>query len=98
MELGQALARAREKRGMTQRELAERANVSKTYLSQIENGKKEPLISTLRAIAAAIDVPLPVLLFLSMSELDVSPAKRDAYRMLAPSLLNIIDHLFLEQK
>jgi XRE family transcriptional regulator, regulator of sulfur utilization len=96
MEIGKALARAREKRGMTQRELASLSQLSSTYLSQIENGWKEPAIATLKLIAKALKVPLPVLFFMSMTEEDVPTEKKEAYKMLAPSLANIVDHLFLE--
>jgi transcriptional regulator with XRE-family HTH domain len=44
------------------RELATRAGVSNAYLSQVERGVHEPSLSVLRAIAAALEVPLTALL------------------------------------
>ena len=38
-DLGQFLARVREKRGLTQQELALELGVSRRYVSEIENGK-----------------------------------------------------------
>lgn len=51
----------REHRGMTQQELAEQAEISKPYLSQIENGKRKGTVETLSAIARLLGVPLDVL-------------------------------------
>lgn len=48
-------------RGLTQQALANRAGISKPYLSQIETGKRQGTIETLSAIARSLDVPLDVL-------------------------------------
>lgn len=46
----------REYRGLTQDELAARASISKAYMCQIETGKRDGAIKTLRAIATALGV------------------------------------------
>jgi DNA-binding XRE family transcriptional regulator len=51
----------REKRGLTQLELATSAGISKPYLSQIETGKRQGTVETLSAIAGSLNVPLDVL-------------------------------------
>ncbi len=51
----------REHRGLTQQELANRAGISKPYLSQIETGKRQGTVETLSAIARSLDVPLDIL-------------------------------------
>ena len=50
-----------ERRRLTQAELAEKSGVSQSTIAQIENGKKDPSISTLKKIAVALDVHLAVL-------------------------------------
>jgi DNA-binding XRE family transcriptional regulator len=50
----------REHRGMTQQALADKAGISKSYLSQIESGKRHGTVETLSAIAHALEVPLDV--------------------------------------
>ncbi|MEI8174310.1 MAG: helix-turn-helix domain-containing protein [Deltaproteobacteria bacterium] len=52
----------RMERNLTQQELAGRAGISKSYLSQIETGKRQGTVETLRAIALALDVPPDVLI------------------------------------
>ena len=44
------------------RELAQRANVSKAYLSQVERGQHEPSLTVLMAIADGLGVPPATLL------------------------------------
>lgn len=43
-------------RGMTQQELAEAANLSRPYLTEIEKGKKDGSVRAIRAIAEALRV------------------------------------------
>ena len=51
----------RERRKLTQSQLAKMASVSQSTIAQIERGKKDPSISTLKSIAKALDVHLAVL-------------------------------------
>jgi DNA-binding XRE family transcriptional regulator len=46
----------REYKNMRINELAKRIGISGSYLSQIENGKRNPTIETLKAIARALDI------------------------------------------
>ena len=48
----------REYRGLTQQQLAETADLSPAYLSQIESGKRTGTAEILKAIAAALNVSL----------------------------------------
>ena len=50
-----------ERRKITQSELAKLSGVSQSTIAQIEKGKKDPSISTLKKIGAALDVNLAVL-------------------------------------
>jgi ribosome-binding protein aMBF1 (putative translation factor) len=52
----------REHRGLTLQALAEAASISKPYLSQIEGGKRVGAAATLKKLAAALGVPVDVLL------------------------------------
>lgn len=52
--LGRAIQTTRTGRGMSRRELAERAGISYPYLSEIENGKKRASSAALIEIAAVL--------------------------------------------
>jgi transcriptional regulator with XRE-family HTH domain len=55
-DLGTNLREARERLGLTQEQVAERCGVHATEVSRIEAGKRDPKVSTLRRLAAAVDV------------------------------------------
>lgn len=48
----------REYRGLSQGDLAARAGISPSYLSQLESGKRDGTMEVLSAVAAALDVTL----------------------------------------
>jgi DNA-binding XRE family transcriptional regulator len=48
----------REYRGLTQKQLAEAANISKPYLSQLETGKRTGTTEVLTAVANALNLSL----------------------------------------
>lgn len=48
----------REFRGLSARELADKTGISAAFLSEIENGKKEGGVSTLKKIAQALGVTI----------------------------------------
>ncbi|WP_432943265.1 helix-turn-helix domain-containing protein [Kribbella sp. CA-253562] len=60
--IGNVFRRLRRERGITLRELAEVAQVSVPYLSEIERGRKEPSSEILAAICRALDLELSDLL------------------------------------
>jgi len=60
--LGAFIRTQRAMASLTLRELAARTDVSNAYLSQIERGLHEPSIRVLHSIAAALGVPLDLLL------------------------------------
>ncbi|HET9344559.1 MAG TPA: XRE family transcriptional regulator [Candidatus Limnocylindrales bacterium] len=62
--IGDRLRAERSAKGLSLRELAERLNVSPSLISQIENGRARPSVSTLYAIATELGVSLDDLLFL----------------------------------
>ena len=50
------LAELRAKRKLSQRALAKRAKMSQTYLCNVETGKADPSLSTLKRLAQALGV------------------------------------------
>jgi len=54
--------RLRERRGMTQEQLAERAGISRTYLARLETARQDPTLGTLEKLAKALKVKVTELL------------------------------------
>ncbi|MBA2613827.1 MAG: helix-turn-helix transcriptional regulator [Bacteroidetes bacterium] len=94
MNLGITIKNFRQQKGIKQNVLAEKSGITQTYLSQIENNIKEPNISTLRIICTYLEIPLPVLFFLSFDENDVKPEKRSAFKHIEPSIKSMISEFF----
>ena len=59
--LGKNLRVYRSLRNFSQTELAKKAHISLTFLSDIERGNKWPYPETLAGLAAALDVPVSML-------------------------------------
>jgi transcriptional regulator with XRE-family HTH domain len=56
--LGRRLSGLREKRGLSQTQLADVAGIGRAHLSQIENGVVSVRITTLYAIAQTLEIKL----------------------------------------
>ena len=56
--VGMRLRSYRQQKGMTQEELAEKAELHPTYIGQVERGEKNATLESIAKIAAALDVPL----------------------------------------
>ena len=51
----------REREGLSQRALAEKAGISPSYLAEIEAGKKPGSMAAIKALAVALRVPMEYL-------------------------------------
>ena len=56
--IGQKIRVERERCEMTQATLAEKANISRQGLSELENNHREPTLRVLRQIARALDMDI----------------------------------------
>jgi transcriptional regulator with XRE-family HTH domain len=60
--VARAVREIRNSQGLSQRQLAGRMNVPRTYISKIENSKAMPTLSSLERLAVALEVDICVLL------------------------------------
>lgn len=93
MKIGNIIKVARKKIGLSQGQLADRCSITVTYLSLIENDKKEPTISLLRTIAENLKLPLPILLFLSLDDEDIPESKKEFFNIVKPSIDSMLQNL-----
>jgi transcriptional regulator with XRE-family HTH domain len=54
--LGEELRRARDEAGLSQEEVAHRAKIDRSYLSQLENDHKTPTLDLLMRVCDAIGI------------------------------------------
>lgn len=97
MDLGNTIKTLRIQKDLKQNKFAELCNITQAYLSQIENNHKEPNLSTLKKISSKLETPLPILFFLSMDNNDIDPNKKEAYKLIGPSVKSLINEFFVSQ-
>ncbi|MDN3665048.1 MULTISPECIES: helix-turn-helix domain-containing protein [Flavobacteriaceae] len=94
MDLGLAIKSIRKQKGLKQNQFAELCEITPSYLSQIENNNKEPNLSILKIISNNLGTPLPILFFLSLDNDDINPEKKEAFKMIAPSIKSLVNQFF----
>lgn len=94
MELGQVIGKLIKQKKMTQVEVAKRIGKTPTGLSQIIKGNYSPNPDTLEKICTVLEIPQPILYFLTISEDDIPKEKLDLYKMLAPALRDFVYRIF----
>lgn len=73
VDLGRRIRKQRTVRGWTQEALAERVNVSTSFIGHVERGTRKASLETLVAIANVLDVSLDYLLSGSMNNSVIGP-------------------------
>ena len=94
LQIGNTIKRLRERRGISQRELAEAAGVTSNFLSLVENGHRKLSPTMLDAVAEGLGVPVEILLW---DAVDVpeqfGPAERKACEAAKKAVASFIDRL-----
>ena len=108
-ELGDAVRRRREQKGMSLRDVAEETGVSASTLSRIENGTGKPDADNIARLAAWLDMPIervmhhanataadqtPVVYYPHESTPEIVAAHLRADRQLAPETAKALSELF----
>lgn len=88
--LGRAIKLCRTQRNMSQSDLAEAAQLSVSYLSLVERGKRDSTLSTIEAIANALGVPVFILVFLAASEEEIAALDSKLREKLSDAALQMI--------
>jgi transcriptional regulator with XRE-family HTH domain len=94
MDLGTTIKNLRKQRDQTQTEFATLCGITQTYLSQIENNLKDPNLSLIDKIGKALNIPVPILFFLSLNEEDIPENKRQAFMLMGQPIKSFINELF----
>ncbi len=90
MELGFAIKKCRQLRHITLDTLAARTNLSKSYLSLVENSKRELSIKNLEKVSNVLNIPIHVILYLGTEKRkinEMTPQLKDAFDKLIYELI-----------
>lgn len=91
MKIGNAIQLARNKKKLTQTELAKRAGISVSYLSMLEREKRDPPLSTLKKISSALGLPIEILFFLGAEGEEFGKLDRELAGQLAYIALELLN-------
>ncbi|HYF30960.1 MAG TPA: helix-turn-helix transcriptional regulator [Chitinophagaceae bacterium] len=89
MTIGQAIKEIRKRKRLSQAALAERAGITQTALSQIENGKR-PGEKTFERLSEALGVAMPLIHLMTYEQKDVPASKQILYEKLFPVIKGLI--------
>ncbi len=87
MSLGENIKLYRKQKGLTQAQLAKEANISRSYLADIENDRYNPSVETLKNISAALSIKLNLILD---EEMSIKPKENKKH---SPEVETIAAHL-----
>lgn len=71
MDYAKGLQDARERLGLSKRQLALRSGVHPSYIGHLESGRKKPSLDVLERLAEVLGLPLPLLMLMSADAKDL---------------------------
>ena len=91
MNLGKAIQLCRNRRGLSLEKLAQRVGCSISYLSMLENSKRDPTLSTVEKIANGLRVPVEILFFLGSDKSTFAGKHQHLAGLLSLAALELLD-------
>jgi len=98
MNVGQAIKLCRTRRGFSQADLAQKAECSVSYLSMLENNKRDPTLSTMNKIAQALHVPVGIIFFLGAEGSELIGIDKSLQGELARTALELLNEPVSNQR
>ena len=94
MDIGQILAELRKKKGLSQVELAKKAEITQASLSHIESGTKKPHKSTIEKLCEVLGMPVQMFYFLAIQEEDLPEDSKKKFSKIDKDMKNLIINTF----
>lgn len=98
MNFGEAIYAVRKEKEMSQKTFSSMIGIDQSYLSLIENNKKRPSTKLIEEVSNKVNIPLPILLFYSISEDDVTEEKKELFRIIFPRIKEMLSALFDQER
>lgn len=90
MNLGKAIKLCRTQKNLKQADLADLVQVSVSYISLLEKGKRDPNFSIVQKIAAALNIPISILAFLATENNELSDISPELAEKLSHTALQLM--------
>lgn len=94
MNVGEAIKLLRHRKNIKQKDFCKLVGITQSYLSLIEKGHRTPTLQVLENIAKECQQPLPILFWFMVDESDVPEEKKEAYRILKPTVDEMINTIW----
>lgn len=90
MKIGSVIRKCRKLKGMTQLQLSNSSDISESYLSLIEQDKRQPTLSNLESIADTLQVPVSILVFLADKRESISEITDKQIEALTETIYSLV--------
>ncbi|WP_028868893.1 helix-turn-helix domain-containing protein [Psychromonas arctica] len=91
MNISKALKLCRTQKGITKTKLAELAEVSVSYISLLEQGKRDPNVTTVNKICSALNIPASIFMFLASDVNELNGISSELAEKLSLTALQLIE-------
>lgn len=93
MNIGRAIKHLREKKGLSQQQLAKKSGVSQSTVAQTESGRRQPSKQSFTKICKGLKVQGVAVVVFAIEEKDIPANKKNIYKKLYPVLLKLAEEL-----
>lgn len=91
MNISKALKLCRTQKGLTKTKLAELSDISVSYLTLLEQGKRDPNISTINKLCDAFNIPASIFMFLASDTSELEGISNELAAQLSLTALQLIE-------
>lgn len=91
MNISKALKLCRTQKGISKTLLAERADLSISYLTLLEQGKRDPNISTINQLCIALNIPASIFMFLASDVNELNGISKELAEKISLTALQLME-------
>jgi transcriptional regulator with XRE-family HTH domain len=91
MSFSNALKMCRTQKRVSKTKLAELSGLSISYLTLLEQGKRDPNLSTIEKICKALNIPISIFIFLAFDKNEIDGISHELAKMLSLTALQLIE-------
>ena len=91
MSLGNALKLCRTHKKVSKTQLAQLSGLSISYLTLLEQDKRDPNLSTIEKICDALNIPISIFIFLAFDKNEIDGISHELAKLLSLTALQLIE-------
>jgi transcriptional regulator with XRE-family HTH domain len=81
--VGSIIKTSRKKKGLIQEDLAKKLNITVSYLSSIENGRREPSFKLRKNMSHILDIPLSTLILSDVKSFTSNKKEKEIFDLIS---------------